>query len=327
MYLAVADTKYFRGLEAFSSGRYPFSVLPWKDVLRAKYDTDSHFVTYLCAKDNRIPTTQMRITKPQHAIVQSWGNHLIHGVCAVDIDTPTHTTLTKEHLSHLRDVLPEVLLSWSGFYTTRHGVRLLRALSRYLSPYEFEWYVKNIAVVDALKHFSKPLWAVDLKCGDWTRDFRCPDVARQGDKRNKPRDKFVLSFSEYVAPVPFIPAERPKIVRSVAVPQLANLGSLLDAAKAEVAQLPLSVCGNRQCHDFLWAVCLMLTRGYGISVEDAFPVAMAWAQRVNHGWTEEEVHHKLQNSSENSTLELYFARNARQILGIQRMPEWLEGDV
>jgi putative DNA primase/helicase len=72
----------------------------------------------------------------------------------------------------------------------------------------------------------------------------------------------------------------------------ANPNSIISRARAYVGKIPGAVSGQNG-HDATFHVACVLVCGFGLSVDDAFPILAEWNQTCQPPWSEEELRHKL----------------------------------
>lgn len=144
-------------------------------ALEHQFDTPALFCTYYIEGEEKIP----RLSKPCERLVQTKGKDIWISMLAVDYDLPKVDGKKApwesedgpwDLLAQLSDH-PEL---WpTAFYSTRHGARLVYALSRALSPH------------DAEKAYGKLLSRLrevgiegDENTRDWTRLFALPFITK-----------------------------------------------------------------------------------------------------------------------------------------------------
>jgi hypothetical protein len=73
--------------------------------------------------------------------------------------------------------------------------------------------------------------------------------------------------------------------------------SVISRARAYIATIPGAVSGQGG-HDVTFHVACCLILGFGLSVDDAFPILMDWNQSCQPPWSERDLLHKLQSADQ-----------------------------
>jgi predicted P-loop ATPase len=299
--IAVAATKTIKGKGGAYAQLYlkphrtqGYRVLELRAALERHYGTDAHFMTAIAWRDGAEVTTQTRLVKwdPEHADntladLREHGIDVLHSVEAYDIDVAEHKSMTPERIESARALLAQ--FEHIGWYTTAHGLRVLRVRDGWMNPETYEREVLKFLRRLQRAFLESEGWVVDFKCTDWTRNFRLPYVRRTG----VPDYQVVMELGRMEAiPLPAI---------MVDADEEATCGEPWDAGPAEVDQARAKVaamtpppCGGSECDAALWLVALVL-HGYAVPELEAVEIAMTWAARSDHtpAWAREQVARKV----------------------------------
>jgi len=71
-------------------------------------------------------------------------------------------------------------------------------------------------------------------------------------------------------------------------------------ARAYVAQMPPAIAGNGG-HAALWAVAVVVVRGFSLDPQDALPILVDYSARCLPPWSERDVAHKIEDAMQRST--------------------------
>lgn len=161
-----------------------------RQALEEEHDYDAYAVQYVVVDANgRLPgedNPMPRLRKTGAGAVRSAGWQVLVTSLWVDCDLPNHKPWDHESFEAVTALLtqlqvrdPEIMNSWSAFYTTRNGFRFCYVLKEPLSPEHAEHYSRGLVA-----RFQKLGLAdyVDTSVCDWTRLFRLPRVLRDGAK-------------------------------------------------------------------------------------------------------------------------------------------------
>ena len=163
------------------------------------FDEDDHFFVWcphrtgstqeqldLC-RQNGVPVSDFqrfpRLGKVALAPLAKAGIEILCHYMAFDFDLPGHADWESPEQAHQYvarmvgdldnwDVTED---SWQWVYSTKHGLRVVFALSEGVSPEDYENHYRWL-----LKFFEEGGWAFDRGVFDWTRLFRLPNVQRDG---------------------------------------------------------------------------------------------------------------------------------------------------
>lgn len=69
-----------------------------------------------------------------------------------------------------------------------------------------------------------------------------------------------------------------------------------ERASAYLSKIDPTVCGTGSCHNRTFRAACNLVIGFGLSVDQAFPLLSAWAARGEHSWSDKELLHKLHDA-------------------------------
>lgn len=166
------------GANALNDPVPSLTVLPLDKALSQEWATDAHMVTYLAVNQEVWP----RCNKPVLPRFRDIGGDLLTTCLVFDWDTPGHEALTQDGYKEMLALLLkaaddglELALSWTAFYSTRAGVRLIYVLDQPMPVDEAEPWSRAV-VRDFARHgvHLDPLF-------DWGRLFRLPQVVREGE--------------------------------------------------------------------------------------------------------------------------------------------------
>lgn len=157
-----------------------------QDVMEKEFDTDAHFVCYSVVGEDVWP----RINKPALSSIRRAGSDVVLKHIVMDWDTPKELgSNDKVPLnSELFEMFAEMIMGhqdslvskWKHAYTTRNGGRIIYELDIPVPADESEGYINSMLV-----KWKELGIEMDMKCKDWTRLFRAPQVVRDGEKSNE----------------------------------------------------------------------------------------------------------------------------------------------
>lgn len=166
------------GLAVDKRGDLPELGYYWPDGregLLAEYDCDAHCVAYTV---DGIPNETPRLTKRIARELAAVGLSIVVHWVFLDVDNPQHTPWECPEgvrLDVVADHIEAALGARPGWYVTRCGYRLVWPLDEPLGVDIAEGMLSEfVCRVRSLGY------AVDERCTDWTRFFRCPRVVRGG---------------------------------------------------------------------------------------------------------------------------------------------------
>jgi hypothetical protein len=105
----------------------------------------------------------------------------------------------------------------------------------------------------------------------------------------EPGRRYRVEDFEQHLPAP--PAQRPVAYR----PIIADHNSVMGRAQAYLAKLPGAIAGQGG-HDSTFRAACILIEGFGLSVDDAFPLLAEWNVTCQPPWTERDLRHKLESA-------------------------------
>jgi len=149
-----------------------------------------------------------------------------------------------------------------------------RLLKSKLAPYDLDSTFDLVRVL-------RPVGTTNHKYGV---EVRC--LIFDPDRRHRPEDFVVHLPQPTLTPRPF--ARRPA--------SALHSPEAVERARRYVATIPPAVSGQRG-HDATFHVACVLVLGFGLPVEDAFPVLGEWNTACQPPWSERELIHKLQDAA------------------------------
>lgn len=190
--LAIADTKYARGVRSLEEDAPAMTVRPLEEAFQVSWPTDAHFVQYMPV---RAGEPFPRLTKPVLHKLRAMGADVEVNLFAFDYDTPGHQAWTPESLAAFWSLLASAASrwpladQWSLLYTTAKGARLVYILDEPVVAEEAEGKIRWMC-----EQFCLAGLPVDRLC-DWTRLFRLPYVLRDEKKSwEDPHFNFIPRF-------------------------------------------------------------------------------------------------------------------------------------
>ena len=150
------------------------SVMDLNTMLETPFRTDAHFTSYNLLGLEMWP----RLNKSILSEIRREESDIVLAYFTFDWDNANHAEWTNETMTHFGNLLATcqdpIISSWSAFYTTKHGARLIYKLSVPVPVDEGEQHLAWM-----YHHFKKfGFDLIDDACKDWTRLMRCPRVIR-----------------------------------------------------------------------------------------------------------------------------------------------------
>lgn len=105
----------------------------------------------------------------------------------------------------------------------------------------------------------------------------------------------VALLESLAADVPAVDSSRATAKAAAPATEVANVATILDRARAHLAQLPPSVQGEDGSGKAFAAACALVV-GFGLSVEQARPLFVEFSDRCQPPWSEPELLHKLEDA-------------------------------
>jgi len=304
--VALAANKYVEGLSiddverawTITPGdREPYEVRTIVDVLRSEMPTDAHFTTgVLHDPDGNPVLRQPRLVKTDPRIlaaVRERGYCVRHELWVADVDTPGHVAVTEVMLADAAERLSRV--PTVGWYATRGGLRVLQPLQGWQRPEDYEASLPEW--LSMLQGVLGDAWIVDRKCLDWTRQFRAPQVIRDGRAVAPLRRDYRLM--RRIVPPPVVAAKPPKMADAPPVDEsrLPTLEDRIRRAAAYLAKLPPAVAGAGGHNATYHAACVVV-RDFALDVESAYSLLESeYNPRCEPPWSENELRHKVESAS------------------------------
>ncbi len=151
--------------------------------------------------------------------------------------------------------------------------RWQKLLKTKLAPYDLDSTFDLVRVL-------RPIGTTNHKYGTTVKA-----IAFDPQRRYRPED-----FERHL-PIP--PAPLPIVSRPIG----ADADSVPCRARAYVEKIPGAVSGQNG-HDDTFHVACVLVLGFGLSVDDAFPILAEWNQTCRPPWNEGDLRHKLQSADQ-----------------------------
>ena len=115
---------------------------------------------------------------------------------------------------------------------------------------------------------------------------------------------------EFEAHLPTPPAPRPVTY----TPASADPGSIVARARQYISRIPGAISGSGG-HDATFHVACVLVLGFGLSVEDAFPLLAEWNATCAPPWSERDLLRKLREADKQAGERSYLLREQRDDYG------------
>lgn len=192
--LAVAPTKFVKGISRLTDPADAMQVMPLRDALATEFGTDAHFVSYSCVDNGVESPAWPRLNKVVLDAIEAAGGRVYSTMLVIDYDTKDNLdadTYAKKKDTEGKVAWDDELIEqfWqkldaaveSGLpmpnviYTTKNGARFIYVLEEPVLVREVEDYHRGLVHLFGTKGL-----VADEKCSDWTRFFRMPRVMRDG---------------------------------------------------------------------------------------------------------------------------------------------------
>lgn len=192
--LAVAPTKFIKGVSRLTDPAESMSVAPLREALATQYETDAHFVSYSCSENGEPSPAWPRLNKVVLDAIEAAGGRVHSTVLVIDYDTKDNLAadvyaakkdsegrvawddeLIEAFWLKLDDAVGQGLPMPNVIYTTKNGARFIYVLPEPVLVREVEDYHRGLVHLFGTKGL-----VADPACSDWTRFFRMPSVMRDG---------------------------------------------------------------------------------------------------------------------------------------------------
>lgn len=193
--LAVADTKFIKGISRLTDPADAMQVMPLRDALATRFGTDAHFCCYSVTDNGVEAEAWPRLNKVVLDAIEAANGRVFCTMLVIDYDTKDN--LDAERYQAKKDgegkvawddeLIEEFWLKLDAatednglpmpnvVYTTKNGARFIYVLPEPMLVREVEDYHRGL-----VHTFGKAGLTADEKCSDWTRFFRMPNVMRDG---------------------------------------------------------------------------------------------------------------------------------------------------
>lgn len=192
--IAVASTKFLKGVSRLSDTAEAMSVLPLKQALAEQFGTDAHFCCYSVQEAGHVADAWPRLNKVVLDEIEKNGGRVFSTMLVIDYDTkdnldaetlrakkdsggkvPWDDDLIEAFWLKLDEACTAGLPMPNVVYTTKNGARLMYVLPEPILVREVEDYHRGLVHLFGTKGLI-----ADPACSDWTRFFRMPSVLRDG---------------------------------------------------------------------------------------------------------------------------------------------------
>lgn len=189
----------------------------------------------------------------------------------------------------------------------------LHAFWRVAEPLPLDSPEAQAVAVAWLRRLAQALDA-DPKCAEVARVLRLPLTTNF--KYRPARPVSIVSWApDAVADLPALDAWLPALVEPVrppwpsapTTPTTADTASVIDRVRAYLDKTPPAIEGQHG-DEHTFKVCCRITRGFGLSPADAWPLLLEWNARCQPPWSERDLQAKLDSA----------ARYGREPIGARR---------
>lgn len=190
-YIAVAATKFIKGVSRLSDVTECLKIMPLRVALQEQFATDAHFFCYETREGGERSEGWPRLNKVVLDEIEGIGGRVLTTMLVIDYDTkdnidadtlrtkavdgkvPWDEQLIEVFWQKLDAAVEAGLPMPNVVYTTKNGARFIFVLVEPVLVREVEDYHRGLVHL-----FGKHGLIADPACSDWTRCFRMPQVMR-----------------------------------------------------------------------------------------------------------------------------------------------------
>jgi len=224
--IAVAETKFIKGVSRLTDPADAMQVMPLREALATEFGTDAHFCAYSVVEAGVEAPAWPRLNKVVLDAIEAANGRVYSTMLVIDYDTKDNLDAetyaakkdTEGKVAWDDELIEEFWLKLDAavednglpmpnvVYTTKNGARFIYVLTEPILVREVEDYHRGLVHL-----FGKAGLTADDKCSDWTRFFRMPRVMRDGKPSwTTPYFRLLEQWDHYIDIGAVPPIEKPQ---------------------------------------------------------------------------------------------------------------------